>query len=273
MKSEVFRYCESKLDGRSWATSGVSKIGNPYTKLRRRRAGQKSKIENRKSKISPGFTLFEILIAIFILAVMVTTVFSSFHSVFSSTEAIENNTFHNEMVVGCFNRMIGDLTSVYVTHREEYTPSDLDDSKDPHRIVGDSTSVGGKSFGRLRFTSLAHLQFENDHHDGIAEIVYYVDETEDETYALKRSDNLHPYPPFTPQKSDPVLFSNVQSLSFTYYDAEGETFDYWDSDDESFDTTTPLAVGIQLEFGEGSGVGVFETTVFLPVYRKKAEAE
>ena len=75
------------------------------------------------------------------------------------------------------------------------------------------------------------------------------------------------------KKGDPVLFSNVQSLSFTYYDTEGETFDHWDSDDESFDVSTPAAIGIQLEFGENTGDGVFETTVYLPVYRRKVEIE
>ena len=267
MTFEGFRYRRPPIE------IDDSKLATRKLDYRSLVAADVSKIENRKSIISSGFTLLEILIAVFILAIMVTTVFSSFHSVFSSTEAIEENTFHNEIIVGCLNRMVDDLTSIYISQREEYKPPDLDDSQDPYRIVGDTTSVGSKSFGRLRFTSLAHLQFENNPHNGITEIVYYVDEAEDETYVLKRSDTLYPYPPFETKKGDPVLFSNVQSLSFTYYDTEGETFDRWDSDDESFDTATPVAIGIVLEFGEDSGDGVFETTVYLPVYRRKVEIE
>ena len=64
---------------------------------------------------SPGFTLLEILIAIFIFAIIITTIFASYRIVFSNTDTINKDITSYEMARNCLNRMIMDLQSVHVS--------------------------------------------------------------------------------------------------------------------------------------------------------------
>jgi hypothetical protein len=137
--------------------------------------------------------------------------------------------------------------------------------------VGDSSQAGDKTFGRLRFASLSHLTFGKRVTGGVAEITYYVQETEDQTYVLKRQDNLEPYPAFEEKETDPILCRNVRSLSFAYVDAEEEESENWDSESELFDRATPVAVKIRISFGDEKRPFIFETAMELPVYREKVE--
>ncbi|HIJ55905.1 MAG TPA: prepilin-type N-terminal cleavage/methylation domain-containing protein [Deltaproteobacteria bacterium] len=235
-------------------------------------ANCKSKIQNPKSKIPQGFTLLEILISIFILGVVVSTVFGTFNTVFSTADRIlESGASDFEMAKNCLNRMIVDLKSIYVSPYAIYKTPELDSEPDPYRIVGETVNDGGSSFGRLRFTSTAHCPFQNSPEDGIAEIIYYVQKTNGDTFALRRSDRLEPYLPFEPSEKDPMLFDGIRSLSFTFYDDEGEAYDRWDSEQEEFDYSTPKAVRIQLVFEEGEAAPVLETKILLPVFREKKE--
>ena len=216
-----------------------------------------------------GFTLLEIMVSIFIFGVVVTTVFGAYRMVFSSVEAVEKNAVDDGMAKNCLNRMILDLKSVYITQAPIYKIPDLDAPPDPYRIVGETVGEGAQSFGRIRFASLSHLPFQRELRDGIAEIVYYVQETDDSTYVLRRSDSLFPYKRFEPKQSDPVLCKYVRSLSFVYYDKDEEEYDHWDSDDEVFAYATPSAISIRLEFGDASASRYFETRVTLPMGRHK----
>ena len=103
---------------------------------------------------------------------------------------------------------------------------------------------------------------------GIAEIVYYVQDTEDNGFILRRADNLYPYLHFEEKGSDPILCEGIKSLTFKYYDHEEEEYDLWDSDAKDWGYTTPKRIGIKLELDNDSGQLVFETMVTLPVYRK-----
>ena len=218
-----------------------------------------------------GFTLLEILIAIFILAIIFTTIFASYNAVYSGSETIDQGIASYEMAKSCFNRMIFDLESIHVSLPPEYTPPDFDDPPDPYRIVGDTFSVESTGFPRLRITSLAHVSFGCKTENGIAEIVYYVQAADNGNFVLRRADSLYPYQPFEEKAGDPVLCEDVKSLTFKYYDQKGIEYDLWDSDAEDFGYATPRAIGIKLELGNDSGSRLFETMVSLPVYRKKKE--
>ncbi|MBW1699093.1 MAG: prepilin-type N-terminal cleavage/methylation domain-containing protein [Deltaproteobacteria bacterium] len=229
----------------------------------------KSKMAIYKLKNPLGFTLLEILVAIFIFSIVVTIVFGSYNSIFSNAEAISKSTVAYEMGKNCLYRMGLDFHNIYVTHLPEYRPPDIDDPPDPYRVVGDTSEAGDRIFGRIRFTSLSHLPLNKDSHDGIAEIVYYVQTTKDQDHVLRRRDNLYPYPAFKENGEDPVLCRNVLSLRFKYYDAEGEEFDTWDSEDSRYHYSTPRVIGIQLTFGDAESPLYFETKVLLPVFREK----
>ncbi len=218
-----------------------------------------------------GFTLLEILIAIFIFSVIVTTIFASYNSVFSNSKTIDQGITTYEMAKNCLNRMAIDLKSIHVSLPPEYVHPDFDDPPDPFRIVGENFFIKSTSFSKVRFASLAHLPFGKNKYESIAEIIYYVQATDDGHFLLKRSDNLYLFQLFEENASDPVLCENIKTLTFKYYDQEGTEYDLWDSDAEEFGYATPRAIGIKLELGSGSDSKLFETMVTLPVRRRKKE--
>lgn len=218
-----------------------------------------------------GFTLLEIMIAIFIFAIIATTIFTSYSSLLSGSKTSDQGTASYEMAKNCLSRMIVDLESIHLTLPPGYSPPVLGEPPDFYRIVGEIFDVQGDSFPRLRFTSLAHLSFGGKTEKGIAEIVYYVQASGDGNYVLKRADNLYPYETFEEKNGDPVLCTDVKSLTFKYYDQDGTAYDLWDSDDEDFGYSTPKAIDINLELAESSDSLRFKTMVTLTVYRKKKE--
>jgi len=220
-------------------------------------------------KYERGFTLMEILVVLAIFAIIMTTIFGSFHSVFSTVEPLEQDLELYQMAQDCLDRMALDLRSVHVSLSPGYRPPDMNDPPDPYRIVGEAVSIESASFARLRFAGLAHVPLGKTRQEGIAEIIYYVQRSSDNHFILRRSDQLYPYKPFSESGTDPILCEFVRGLSFTYFDQEGNDYDRWDSDSEDLGHATPRAVGIVLEVG-GSGRPIaLETRVLLPVYRKK----
>jgi general secretion pathway protein J len=215
-----------------------------------------------------GFTLLEILIAIFIFAIIITTVFASYRIVFSNTDTINKEITSYEMARNCLNRMTMDLQSVHMSLPPEYVPPDFDDPPDPFRIVGETTDIKGNGFPWLRFTSLAHLPLGKSRPGGIVEIVYYVQGTDDAGFVLKRADNSYPFQDFEEKASDPILCEDVKALTIKYLDQESDEYEVWDSDDDTYEYATPKAVKIKLELDTGSEPLLFETMVTLPVIRE-----
>jgi general secretion pathway protein J len=242
----------------------VSSIQKPAT------GSQKQ--ETSCQRAAAGFTLMEILVATAILAIVVTTVLASFNAVFSTTEVLDDSANIYEMAKNCLKRMALDLESIHVTQRPIYKPPELDQSPDPYRFVASVQDTGGTGFAKnLRFASRAHVGFEKSSREGIAEIIYYVQARDDGHLALKRADNLYPYPVFEERGSDPVLCKYVKSLSFKFYDKDGIEFDVWDSDSDEFGYATPKAIGIKLELANRAASQTFETMVSLPISRDKTE--
>jgi len=231
-------------------------------------------------KRSSGFTLFEILIAMFIFSIIVTTIFGSFTAIFSNADALQEGIDTYEMANTCLNRMITDIRESYISAADYKKPgAGADEEPDNYRVVGDVSYAGSKSFSRLRFTSRAHVSLEKSTQGGIAEIVYYVHQTkigDEDIYLLKRADSLYPYErfkgnTFEEKGADPVLCEGVKSLEFKFYDDEGTEYDTWNSESEESKYATPRAVKIKLEIGDESSSFFFETMVNLLVFREKTE--
>lgn len=223
---------------------------------------------NKKQKSLNGFTLLEILLAITIFSVVVTIIFGSFNMIFGNVEAVNQTSEAYEMAKSSLSRMTIDLNSIYVSLPPAYSPEQGSGEPDPYGVVGDNGFPGGTDFARLRFSSLAHVSFGIKKEKGIAEIVYYVQQADDNTYVLRRSDNLEPFESFEEKNSDPILCKNIMALTFNYFDKEGETHDSWDSESDEFDYATPGAVRISLLIGNEESSHKFETTIMLPLYRE-----
>jgi general secretion pathway protein J len=211
------------------------------------------------------------MVAIFIFAVVITTLFGSFRAVFSSADVVGNDVAVFASARSCMDRMAADLTGLHVTLYPRYAKPEFDDPPDLYRVVGDTTDVATDSFGRLRFASLEHLPINGDARQGVCRIVYYVHQRWDDTLVLRRADDLFPFPEFEERSDDPVLCDNLLDLEFGYLDAEGEMSDRWDSEADDNAYATPRAVEIRLTVGEPTRPTVFKTRVPLHVHRQAAE--
>ena len=232
--------------------------------------------QSRSGFYRSGFTLLEILIAIFIFAIIISTVYGSFNAVISRTEAIKDGVGAFEMARTCLNRIMSDLNGLYVELKPLYHPPDYDDPPDPYRFVGKETFEGVKTFSQLRFASSEHLSMSRKAEKGIAEIVYYVQERgyPETEYILKRADFLYPDDEdyeFEEKDSDPVLCEGLEELSFVYFDEDGDEYETWDSDSNSNKYATPRAIEITLKINYNSEIHTFYTKLNLPVYREKSE--
>ena len=218
-----------------------------------------------------GFSLLEILIAVFIFAIVMTTVFGSFNLVFVGVNDIEAGMGRYDMARSCLDRMLLDLQSVQLTLKPRYRPPENDDTPDPYRIVGETSDVDAESFGRLRFASRAHVPTNQSSWEGVAEIVYYVDQDTNGRFVLRRSDQLEPYDDDRDDISDPILCDRLVGLTFTYFDAEGNDYEYWDSESDDFGFATPAAIEIKLVLGTEDNSDTFTTMVRLPHHRSETK--
>jgi len=218
----------------------------------------------------------EILIAIFIFAIVMSTIFGTFNGVISRTEAIKNGMGGYEMARTCLNRISSDLNAIYIEQKPLYHPPDFDDPPDSYRIVGEETFAGNKNFSQLRFTSTEHLSMTRNNENGIAEIVYYVKEQgyPESKFVLKRSDVVYPYDEdyeFEEKDSDPVLCEDIEEFSVLFYDKEENEYEKWDSDSDFSKYSTPYSLKIKLTIKSGDSSYIFDTKIALPVYREKSE--
>jgi general secretion pathway protein J len=225
------------------------------------------KISFRLVRSPGGFTLAEILLAIFIFSIISVTIYSSLHSVLFSARMVERNIARNETAKNCLNRMIADIQALMVAMPPEHAPPDINEEADPYRIVGDTSYIGSATFPRLRFVSSAHIQFVHQRPCGFAEIVYYVQEVEDDHYVLRRADHCYPFEPFEPSARDPIVCDPLKSLKIIYYDADETPYETWHSDREEFRYATPVAIDIVLEIGDDESASIYEVQISPRVVR------
>lgn len=215
----------------------------------------------------PGFTLVELMVSIFIFGIVITTIFASYGTVFSSAGRVSSGIDRYDTAGFALNRISLDLQNMHLSLPPQYRKPDFDAPPDPYRVVGEPSDPDNGEFPRLRFSSLAHIPFDRSEHTGIAQIVYYVQEGPDGGFQLKRADTLSPADPFERRESDPVLCDHLKSLKFSYVDHEGEAHDSWDSDADEFHYATPVSVQVSMEIEHRDHSIWFHTGTVIPVVR------
>jgi len=202
----------------------------------------------RRNRGAGGFTLLEILIALFIFAIVLSTLFTSYTGTFKIMEGTESQAGMYSKARITLARIQEDLESVCFTPAK--SQSSFDAPPPPTRFVGEESEIGGRKADTLRFASLAHLIFNEDDLDaGSAEIRFEVrEEGEGDAFCLYRVD--------TPLFNEPpeagtgglLLCDGLYSVTFTYVDKEGESYESWDSTSDSFLNKLPAMVKVSLEF-------------------------
>jgi len=223
----------------------------------------------RRRKKRGGFTLIEIMIAMFILAVVVSLVFSSLDGILSTADHVNIQSDLLEMGQSAMDRITADLNALHIMAYPRYSPPGIDDDPGLYRIQGEPVSMGGHNFAKLRFASLAHLPLNHDLREGIAEIVYYMIESDQDGYILHRKDSLYPYLEFEEDESDPIVCEQVRAFELVYFDHENREVDSWDSESDDVEYATPVAIAIKLAVGDENAPMVLNTRILLPLHRYK----
>ena len=206
-----------------------------------------------------GFTLIEILIAIFILTTVLTTVYAAYTGTFRLMKDTRRGDKIYSMARTAMNRMTKDIESV-CGYRNSF------------RFA--SGEIEKEGFMELSFLSSAHLNFYDERSSGIAVISYFVvEDDEKDGYIMKRKDELY----LDKIEEEEVLrdggyivCEGLQSLTYKFYDTIGEEYDSWDSESDSKaqNDKVPSVVSIQMDFinpDDKDKPYRFMTKVFLPV--------
>ena len=217
-----------------------------------------------------GFTLAEILIAIFIFSIVLIMIYTSYTGTFRVVGETESQAEIYRMARIAMERMIEDLESTYVPKSEKNAQPE----KDPMQLVqfvGEDQEIGGRRADTLRFISRASLNLSGDDDDtGKTEIAYYVKENEGgEDFILYRSDRpMFEGGSLLKEESDGlVLCEGLVSVNFTYYEEKGEPLENWDSTIGERKSTVPQIVSIFLELANQQDPETplqFMTSVSLP---------
>jgi general secretion pathway protein J len=223
------------------------------------------------SKGYSGFTLLEILIAIVIFAVVLTTIYASYTGTFRVIGDTESQAEIYRMARIAMERIMEDLESVYIQKDNERASSEGDRGSF-FQFLGDEREIMGRRADSLRFISSAHIDFsgQNPGH-GATQIGYYVEESSDgEGFVLYRADNplFKETYPIDEESGGLVLCEGLASVAFTYYGGDGQTSNSWDSASEGMEIKIPKAVSITLEFENALNPELpirFMTTVALPM--------
>ena len=184
-----------------------------------------------------GFTLIEILIAVFILGIVLSTVYASYTGTFRIIRATETDAELYGMARTVLERMTRDLEAVAAW-------------KGAFTFTARPYYLGDREFTRLIFRSTAHIAFsEREEPAGIAVIEYGVEEgTEKEGYALSRSDSLYRDPVKEEAPTGGFLMCDrVETLTYRFFDSAGKEYATWDNgDNEAQKKKAPAMVEIRL---------------------------
>ena len=209
-----------------------------------------------------GFTLLEILLALSILATVLSTVFASYTGAFRLVSETEAQAEIYQMARVALERILEDLESFYLPEQSE--TSEAQEAEQPFEFASSS----------LRFPSRAHLVFgEEDQSWGTTEISYYVEEGDGgEGLILFRRERPQWGEEEASEEGEGGLplcekLWTEDPVKFSYYDAEGKEMDNWDPSSED---QVLKRVSVALQFINPSDPEApleFATSVYLRVIR------
>ncbi len=211
-----------------------------------------------------GYTLIEILVAVLILGIVLSTIYASYTGTFRIIGAIQNDAEVYGMARTTLDRMARDLQSSALW-RGAFT------------FKTRTYTLGNREFTRLIFRSMAHIAFsDKEAPDGISVIEYSIQEGK-EGYSLLRNDSLYRDPEKDSSPADGFLLCNrVEALTYTFYDEMGKEHASWDSgtnDVEVQKKRFPAAILIRLSLTnetDSKRPHLFMIRVLLPFNRPVA---
>lgn len=210
-----------------------------------------------------GFTLLEILMAIFIFAIVISLAYSSFNASFKIIQSASAQSETYSMAKVAMERIHDDLESFYPAKEMIFE--------------GHTDTIGGHRADSLEFTSSAIVRLHPKQKlTGYTVIKYQVmEDPETKTLQLFRSER----PAFTEFDEEDeasrrlLLCTNLLEVAFDYQNSDGEDLTEWNKEiDTDAPPELPERISISLRFvesaagkeDEGGGV-LFKTALILPV--------
>lgn len=208
---------------------------------------------------SHGFTLLELLIAIFILGIVLTTIYAAYSGTLTVIKELNDDSRAYQMARITLDRMNRDLSS-------------LQRFGNVFVLQSEKSRIGDREFGSLAFWSATHLTFDEDGPSSHpASIVYFVKQDKDGSFSLWRSDVAEAKPSSDRKTGGGLIIcQNLQAINLKFYDEGGRDYDSWDtsSSSEPQKGKPPVLVQIELMLTNGRDTEKpykFMTNVFLPV--------
>lgn len=205
-----------------------------------------------------GFTLIEILVAIAILATVLTSIYAAYTGTLKIVKDMEYTDTIYRMARSTMKRITEDVASIY-----KYKEGFVFNSR--------SSEQAGPGFTDLSFLSSSHLPLRDNDGATLGTIRYYVKETEDKNVILFRKDTPFRGGDDEEEGSEPgfIMCDQLKSLTFTFYDAKGDEFESWDSSEDGNESKrAPSLVAVRIEFMNPKAEDkpyVFTTKVFIPM--------
>ncbi len=204
-----------------------------------------------------GFTLIEVLLAIFIGAIVLTVLYASFFQIINAKDSAEDKLelYHEARVI--ISKMTEDLSMAYP--RGMIYP--VQGASASSFFVGKAEQQVGRS--SIDFTSLSHAAGINSGDSDQAEITYYLKSVpQSDLFFLMRREN-----PRIGSDSSAIeypLSERVVGLTLSYMRTDGDEFiTDWDSAQTS---SLPRAVNITLTLRSAKGEDVeFNSIVLIPI--------
>lgn len=217
---------------------------------------------SKKNTKSQGFTLMELLLAIFIFGVVVSAVYGSYSATFFVVNSTEKKMAVAAQARIVLERISEDLASLV--------------QGDDGFFSGEQHENSSMRADSLSFISANHIGLtKGDNLAGYATINYSAEEDE-ETGLLKlyRSDTPlvigNKEVGLDEEDKGYLLCDGLKEVRFAYFDSEIIESEEWQSGDEEFDSekqSFPVMVTIVLQFAEtaeSEQVSFFTTSVALP---------
>lgn len=234
--------------------------------------------EQGEERVERGFTLVEMMLAVALLSIIVTVMYSSFHTLGRIVRRTERTKGAYQAARLIMSRMRQDISCAHFsTTRKNFVFK----GEDIEGIEGDAGADA------LTFVTTAHVISGRDVPEGdLAEVSYYIDEENPGLGLLVRREDVSPDDELEMGGKLDILGKNVVGLNFTYLDGREEparragrtTTDLdeaeeekkawkeeWDSDETAY---LPRAVKVDLSLlNEEGEIEDFSTTVLLAMGR------